>query len=48
MTSCLRDSRQALLRAKSKVNSGQPLGFEIDDIIQAAQNKAEEVYKNKK
>lgn len=38
----------ALLRAKSKVNSGQPLGFEIDHIILAAQNKAEEEYKNKK
>ncbi len=40
--------QQALLRAKTKVNSGQPLGFEIDDIIKAAQKKAEEVYKNKK
>jgi len=40
--------QEALLRAKSKVNNGQPLGFEIDQIIQAAQNKAEEEYKNKK
>jgi hypothetical protein len=38
----------ALLRAKSKVNAGQPLGFEIDQIIQKAQKKAEETYKNKK
>jgi hypothetical protein len=39
--------QDALLRAKSKVNSGQPLGFEIDKIIEAAQKKAEEFYKNK-
>ena len=39
--------REALLRAKSKVNSGQPLGFEIDLLIQAAQKKAEDYYKNK-
>ena len=40
--------QDALLRAKTKVNAGQPLGFEIDQIIQAAQNKAEETYKNRK
>jgi hypothetical protein len=40
--------QDALLRAKAKVNSGQPLGFEIDNIIKAAQDKAEEEYKNKK
>lgn len=40
--------REALLRAKSKVNTGQPLGFEIDQIIQTAQDKAEKEYKNKK
>jgi len=40
--------QDALLRAKAKVNSGQPLGFEIDNIIKAAQTRAEEEYKNKK
>ncbi len=40
--------QQALLRAKSKVNSGQPLGFEIDQIIQSAQKKAEEKYSDRK
>jgi hypothetical protein len=39
--------QQALLRAKSKVNNGQPLGYDIDKIIQTAQDKAEEYYKNK-
>ena len=39
--------QDALLRAKSKVNTGQPLGFEIEKIIEAAQKKAEEFYKNK-
>lgn len=39
--------REALLRAKKKVAEGQPLGFEIDQIIKAAQDKAEEFYKNK-
>ena len=39
--------QEALLRAKVKVNSGQPLGYEIDRIIQIAQEKAEEYYKNK-
>jgi hypothetical protein len=39
--------QEALLRAKSKVNAGQPLGYEIDKIIQTAQEKAEEYYKNK-
>jgi hypothetical protein len=37
----------ALLRAKSKVNAGQPLGFDIDILIKGAQKKAEEFYKNK-
>lgn len=40
--------REALIRAKSKVDAGQPLGFEIGDLIQSAQKKAEEAYKNKK
>lgn len=40
--------QEALLRAKTKVNAGQPLGFEIDLIIQNAQKKAEQEYKNKK
>jgi hypothetical protein len=39
--------QSALLRAKSKVNTGQPLGFEIGKIIEAAQKKAEDFYKNK-
>jgi hypothetical protein len=40
--------QEALLRAKSKVNSGLPLGYDIDQIVQAAQNKAEEAYKDRK
>ena len=40
--------QDALLRAKNKVNSGQPLGFDIDQIINAAQQKAEETYKDRK
>jgi hypothetical protein len=40
--------QDALLRAKNKVNSGQPLGFDIDQIIRAAQEKAEETYKDRK
>jgi hypothetical protein len=40
--------REALIRAKSKADAGQPLGFEIGDLIQSAQKKAEEAYKNKK
>jgi hypothetical protein len=39
---------EALIKAKKKVASGQPLGYEIDQIIKNAQNKAEEFYKNKK
>jgi len=39
--------RDALLRAKKKVASGEELGFGIDQIIQNAQDKAEEFYKNK-
>jgi hypothetical protein len=38
---------EALLRAKNKVAAGQPLGFEIDLMIQNAQDKAEEFYKDK-
>ncbi len=40
--------KEALLSAKRKVNAGQPLGYEMDQIIQTARNKAEETYKNKK
>ncbi|MBK8882932.1 MAG: hypothetical protein IPN67_11260 [Bacteroidales bacterium] len=32
----------ALLSAKAKVNAGQPLGFDIEQIIKTAQKKAEE------
>lgn len=39
---------EALFRAKKKVAAGQDLGFEIDQIIINAQNKAEEFYKDKK
>jgi hypothetical protein len=37
----------ALIRAKKKALSGQPLGFEIEKMIKEAQAKAEEFYKNK-
>lgn len=40
--------QEALISAKNKVVSGQELGFEIDQIIRTAQNKAEEFYKNLK
>ena len=40
--------KEALFSAKKKVASGQPLGFEIDQLIKNAQNKAEEFYKDKK
>jgi hypothetical protein len=39
---------EALFRAKKKVAEGQPLGFEIDQIIKNAQDKAEEFYKDRK
>jgi hypothetical protein len=39
--------QEALIRAKSKVNNGEPLGYEIDKLILSAQEKAEEYYKNK-
>ncbi len=39
--------QEALLSAKRKVNAGQPLGYEIDQMIKKAQNKAEEFYKDK-
>jgi hypothetical protein len=38
----------ALFSAKKKVASGQPLGYEIDQLIKSAQNKADEFYKDKK
>jgi hypothetical protein len=40
--------REALIRAKMKANTGQPLGFEIETMIKTAQDKAEKEYKNKK
>jgi hypothetical protein len=40
--------QDALLRAKAKVNAGEPLGFEIEKTIRKAQDKAEETYKDKK
>jgi hypothetical protein len=40
--------KEALFSAKRKVAAGQPLGYEIDQIIMNAQNKAEEFYKDKK
>jgi hypothetical protein len=40
--------QDALLRAKNKVNAGQPLGFDIDQLIKTAQEKAEETYKDRK
>jgi hypothetical protein len=39
--------KEALLSAKKKVASGQPLGYEIEPMIKAAQDKAEEYYKHK-
>jgi hypothetical protein len=39
---------EALFRAKKKVAAGQPLGFEIDELIKTSQEKAEEYYKNNK
>jgi RNase adaptor protein for sRNA GlmZ degradation len=39
---------EALFRAKKKVASGQPLGYDIDQMIKKAQEKAEEFYKDKK
>lgn len=39
--------REALLRAKKKVAENQPLGFEIDQMIKTAQEKAADFYKNK-
>ncbi|RPH89796.1 MAG: hypothetical protein EHM72_19880 [Calditrichaeota bacterium] len=39
--------KEALLSAKHKVKTGQPLGFEIKEIIQAAQDKADKFYQNK-
>ena len=38
----------ALFSAKKKVAAGLPLGFEIDQMIKNAQDKAEEFYKDKK
>lgn len=40
--------QEALFSAKQKVDAGQPLGYEIDQLIIKAQNKAEEFYKDKK
>jgi hypothetical protein len=37
----------ALRSAKKKVAAGQPLGYEIDQLIKNAQKKAEEFYKDK-
>ncbi|HBQ83745.1 MAG: hypothetical protein A2X05_15925 [Bacteroidetes bacterium GWE2_41_25] len=37
---------EALFRAKKKVAAGLPLGFEIEQIIENAQKKAEEFYKD--
>lgn len=39
--------KDALLEAKKKVSAGEPLGYEIDQIIKIAQAKAEDFYKNK-
>ena len=38
---------EALFSAKKKVAAGQPLGFEIGQMIKKAQDKAEEFYKDK-
>jgi len=40
--------KEALLRAKQKATARQPLGYKIDEMIQAAQDKAEEFYKTTK
>jgi hypothetical protein len=40
--------REAILRAKQKVAAGQALGYDIDQMIKAAQDKAEEFYKDKR
>jgi len=39
---------EALFSAKKKIAHGQPLGYEIDQMIKRAQTKATEFYKNKK
>ncbi|NMC37978.1 MAG: hypothetical protein GYA41_06620 [Bacteroidales bacterium] len=39
--------QEALLSAKIKVNSGHTLGYEIEQMIKNAQNKAAEFYKDK-
>lgn len=39
--------REALLSAKMKVNSAQPLGYDIELMIKTAQEKAAEQYKNR-
>lgn len=39
--------KEALFSAKLKVATGQPLGYEIDQMIKNAQNKAAEFYKDK-
>jgi hypothetical protein len=38
----------ALFSAKKKVSAGQPLGYDIDQLIKNARKKAEEFYKDKK
>jgi hypothetical protein len=40
--------KEALFSAKRKVAAGQPLGYEIDQMIKNAQDKAEEFYKDRK
>jgi hypothetical protein len=40
--------KDALLSAKKKVAGGQPLGFDIEEMIRNAQDKAEKFYKDKK
>jgi hypothetical protein len=43
-----RGFKDALFRAKKKVQECQPLGFDISNMIKEAQNKAEKAYKDKK
>ena len=40
--------RGALLRAKQKAATGQPLGYDIGQMIKAAQDKAEVFYMDKR
>jgi len=38
---------EALERARNKINNSEPLGFEVEDMLEEARDKAEQKYKNK-